>query len=112
MPRREDKSFYFQEIAGFFSASRGSARLSFSSRDMVTIRLLGGKSEFRWHVVLEGMERAFERYQKRALRGENVLALLWRARILKAGAEFKAGDRPARKRGVPREKEKRIRAEV
>jgi len=112
MPRREDKSFYFQEIARFFFSLRG-APFVLSSRDMVTIASWEEK-RIPLHVVLEGMERAFERYKKRAAGGRRMSSLSFcEPEILKAGAEFRDRGIGRPERGESRErKRKRIRAEV
>jgi len=112
MPRREDKSFYFQEIARVFFSLRG-APFVLSSRDMVTIASWEEK-RIPLHVVLEGMERAFERYKKRAAGGRRMSSLFFcEPEILKAGAEFKDRGIGRPEKGESRErKRKRIRAEV
>ena len=112
MPRREHRSFYFQEIARAFFGLRG-APFVLSSRDMVAISSWEEKG-IPLKIVLEGMERAFEKYRKRPNGGRKMSSLSFcEAEILRAHAE-------SRDRGIGRaekvesreDKRKRIRAEV
>jgi hypothetical protein len=100
MPRKQDRSFYFQEIARVFFGLRG-APFILSSRDMVTIASWEEK-RIPLRVVLEGMERAFEKYRKRrGAEGRKMSSLAFcEAEILRAHAEH-------RDRGIGRTQEKR-----
>ena len=111
MPRKDNRSFYFQEIARAFFCLRG-APFVLSSRDAVAISSWEEKG-IPLRVVLEGMERAFERHKMRA-GGRKMSSLSFcEPEILKAGVEF-------RDRGIGRtgpgesreDKRKRILAEV
>jgi hypothetical protein len=111
MPRKKDKSFYFQEIARVFFGLRG-APFVLSSRDMVTISSWEERG-VPLRVVIEGMERAFERYRKRA-GGRKMSSLSFcEAEILRADAEFRDRGVGREKKGKSREDQrKRILAEV
>jgi len=111
MPRKEGQSFYFQEIARVFFGLRG-APFVLSSRDMVTISSWEERG-IPLRVVLEGMERAFEKYGKRA-GGRKISSLFYcEPEILKAAAEFidRRVGRPE-KRESREDKRKRIRVGV
>ncbi len=112
MPRKKDKSFYFQEIARVFFGLRG-APFVLSSRDMVTISSWEERG-IPLRIVLEGMERAFERYRKRAAGGRKISSLSFcEPEILKASAELRDGGIGRPEKGESRgDKRKRIRAEV
>jgi hypothetical protein len=85
MPRKDNRSFYFQEIARVFFGLRG-APFVLSSRDAVAISSWEEKG-IPLRVVLEGMERAFERHKMRA-GGRKMSSLSFcEPEILKAGAE-------------------------
>jgi hypothetical protein len=112
MSRRENKSFYFQEIARTFFGLRG-APFVLSSTDMVTISSWEEKG-IPLRIVLEGMERAFESYRKRALRGRKMSSLSFcQAEILRAFAEFRDRGVGRAEKGESREdKRKKIKVEV
>jgi hypothetical protein len=112
MPRSKNKSFYFQEIARTFLGLRG-APFVLSSRDMVTISSWEEKG-IPLRIVLEGMERAFESYRKRAAGGRKMSSLTFcENEILKAHAEYKDRGIGRAEKGESREdKRKRIKAEV
>jgi hypothetical protein len=112
MPRIESRSFYFQEIARAFFGHRG-APFVLSSRDMVTISSWEEKG-IPLRIVLEGMERAFEKYKKRAVGGRRMSSLSFcETEILRAHAEYRDRGIGRADKGESREdKRKRIRAEV
>jgi hypothetical protein len=112
MPRIEKRSFYFQEIARAFFGFRG-APFVLSSRDMVAISSWEEKG-IPLKIVLEGMERAFERYRKRAEGGRKMSSLSFcETEILRAHAEYKDRGTGRAEKGESREdKRKRIRGEV
>jgi len=112
MPRREKRSFYFQEIASAFFGHRG-APFVLSSRDMVTISSWE-ETGIPLRVVLEGMERAFEKYRKRSAgRGKMSSLSFCEAEVVKAHAEHRDRGVGRTDKGESREgKRKRIRAEV
>jgi hypothetical protein len=112
MSRKENKSFYFQEIARAFFGLRG-APFVLSSTDMVTISSWEERG-IPLRIVLEGMERAFENYRKRAVRGRKMSSLSFcQAEILKAYAEFRERGVGRAEKGESREdKRKKIKVEV
>jgi hypothetical protein len=112
MPRREHRSFYFQEIARAFFGLRG-APFVLSSKDMVAISSWEEKG-IPLKIVLEGMDRAFEKYKKRALGGRKMSSLSFcETEILRAQAESRDREIGRAEKGESREdKRKRIRAEV
>lgn len=112
MPLKGNRSFYFQEIARVFFGLRG-APFVLSSSDMVAIS--------SWEemgipllIVLEGMERAFERYRKKAAGGREMHSLSYCGpEILKAYAEFRDRGIGESEKGESREdKRRKIKAEV
>lgn len=112
MPRKKDQSFYFREIARAFFSLRG-APFVLSSRDMVTISAWEERG-IPLRAVLEGMERAFEKYRKRAEEGRKISSLSFcEPEVLRVDAEFRDRGTGRLKKGESREdKRKRIRAEV
>jgi len=112
MPRKENKSFYFQEIARAFFGRRG-APFVLSSRDMVTISSWEERG-IPLRIVLEGIERAFENYRKRAVRGRKMSSLSFcQTEILRAYAEFRDRGVGRPEKGESREdKRKKIKVEV
>ncbi|HCS48777.1 MAG TPA: hypothetical protein DIW61_11200 [Candidatus Aminicenantes bacterium] len=112
MPRRKDKSFYFQEIARTFFSLRG-APFVLSSRDMVAISSWEERG-IPLRIVLEGIERAFEKYRKRAVGGRKISSLSFcETEILRAHAEFRDRTVGRAEKGESREdKRKRIKIEV
>jgi len=112
MPRSEKRSFYFQEIARAFFGHRG-APFVLSSRDMVMISSWEERG-IPLRVVLEGMERAVEKYRKRAAGGRKISSLSFcETEIAKANAEYRdRGVGRAEKGESRQDKRKRIRAEV
>lgn len=112
MPRKENKSFYFQEIARAFFGLRG-APFVLSSTDMVTISSWEERG-IPLRIVLEGIERAFENYRKRAVRGRKMSSLSFcQAEILRAYAEFRDRGVGRSEKGESREdKRKKIKVEV
>jgi hypothetical protein len=109
MPRSKEKSFYFQEIARTFFGLRG-APFVLSSRDMVAISSWEEEG-IPLRIVLEGIERAFENYRKRAFRGRKIPSLSFcQPEILRTYAEFKDREVGRADKAEPREeKRKRIR---
>jgi len=113
MPRKENRSFYFQEISRVFFGLRG-APFVLSSRDMVTISSWEEKG-IPLRVVLEGMARAFERHRKRlCVEGRKISSLAFcENEILRAFAEHRdrrvglAGKKESRE-----DKKQRIKVEV
>ena len=113
MPRQQERSFYFQEIARAFLGLRG-APFVLSSRDMVTIASWEEK-RIPLRVVLEGLERAFEKHRKRrGAEGRKMSSLAFcEAEILRAYAEYMdRGVGLAGKMDSQEGKKKKIRAEV
>jgi hypothetical protein len=112
MPRREKRSFYFQEIARTFFSYRG-APFVLSSRDMVTISSWEERG-IPLRIVLEGMERAFEKYRKRAVGGRKMSSLSFcEIEIVKAHAEHRdRGVGRAAKGESRKDKRKTIKTEV
>jgi len=112
MPRRESRSFYFQEIARTFFGLRG-APFVLSSRDMVTISSWEEKG-IPLRIVLEGIERAFENYRKRAVRGRKISSLSFcQTEIMRVFAEFRDRGVGRAEKGESREdKRKKIKLEV
>lgn len=112
MPRTEKKSFYFQEIARAFFGHRG-APFVLSSRDMVTISSWEERG-IPLRIVLEGMERAFEKYRKRAVGGRRMPSLSFcETEVVKSHGEHRDRGVGRAEKGESREdKRKRIRAEV
>jgi hypothetical protein len=114
MPRKEkDRSFYFQEIARAFFGFRG-APFVLSSKDMVTIASWEER-RIPLRVVLEGMDRAFEKHrQRRGVEGRKMSSLAFcESEILKAYAEHRdRGIGQAEKEGSKEGKKKTIKAEV
>jgi hypothetical protein len=108
----EKRSYYFQEIARAFFGRRG-APFVFSSRDMVTISSWEEKG-IPLGIVLEGMERAFEKYRIRAVGGRKMPSLSFcETEILRAHAEHRDRGVGRAKKGESREdKRKRIKAAV
>ena len=108
----EKRSFYFQEIARAFFDHRG-APFVLSSRDMVTISSWEEKG-IPLRIVQEGIERAFEKYRKRAVGGRKMPSLSFcETEILRAHAEYRDRGVGQAEKGESREdKRKRIRAEV
>jgi len=112
MSRREKQSFYYQQIARAFFARRGAPYV-LSSRDMVTISSWE-ETGIPLRVVLEGIERAFERSRPRLARGRKMSSLSFcQTEVMKAYNGFrdrKVGrDRKERSR---EEKRKKISLEV
>ena len=112
MPRSKNKSFYFQEIARTFVGLRG-APFVLSSRDIVTISSWEERG-IPLRIVLEGIERAFERYRKRAVGGRKISSLSFcENEILRAHAEFRDRGVGRAEKGESREdKRRKIKAEV
>lgn len=112
MPRKENRSFYFQEIARVFYGLRG-APFVLSSSDMVTISSWEERG-IPLRMVLEGMERAFERYRKKAVGGRKMSSLSYcEPEILKAYAEYRDRGVGRAEKGESREdKRKKIKLEV
>jgi hypothetical protein len=112
MPRSKNKSFYFQEIARAFFGLRG-APFVLSSRDMVTISSWEERG-IPLRIVLEGIERAFEKYRKRSVgRGKISSLSFCETEILRAHAEFRDRGVGRAEKGESREdKRRKIRAEV
>jgi len=112
MPRREKRSFYFREIANAFFGHRG-APFVLSSGDMVTISSWEEKG-IPLRIVLEGMERAFEKYRKRTAGGRKMSSLSFcETEVVKAYAEYRDRGVGRAEKGEHREdKRRRIRAEV
>ena len=112
MPRRDNRSFYFQEIARTFFGLRG-APFVLSSRDMVTISSWEERG-IPLRIVLEGIERAFEKYRQRAVGGRKMSSLFFcQTEILRAHAEYRDRGIGRTEKGESREdKRKRVKAEV
>jgi hypothetical protein len=112
MTRKEERSFYFQEIARAFHGHRG-APFVLSSRDMVTISSWEERG-IPLRIVLEGMERAFEKYKRRSVGGQKMPSLSFcETEIVRAHADHRDRGIGRADRGESREaKRKRIRAEV
>lgn len=88
MSRNQKQSFYYQQIAQAFLARRGAPYV-LSSQDMVTISSWE-EAEIPLRVVLEGIERAFEKSRLRLPRGRRMFSLSFcRREVMKANAEFK-----------------------
>jgi hypothetical protein len=88
MTGREKQSFYYQQIARALFARRGAPYV-LSSRDMVTISSWE-EMEIPLGVVLEGIERAFERSRPRLPRGRKASSLSFcQAEVMRAYSEFK-----------------------
>lgn len=103
MPRGDKQKSYYQQIARAFFARRGAPYV-LSSRDMVTISSWE-EMGIPLGVVLEGVERAFERSRSRLPRGRKMSSISFCDRdVLKAYAEF-------RDRRVGRESRTRSREE-
>lgn len=108
MSRRQKQSFYYQQIAQAFLARRGAPYV-LSSQDMVTISSWE-KAQVPLRVVLEGIERAFERSRPRLPRGRKMSSLSFcQTEVMKAHAEFK-DRRVGRGQKVSSRDEKRKRA--
>lgn len=112
MPRREKRSFYFQEIARAFLGHRG-APFVLSSRDMVTISSWEERG-IPLRIVLEGMERAFEKFRKRAAGGRKMPSLSFcETEVAKAHGECRDRGVGRAEKGESREdKRKRMRVEI
>jgi hypothetical protein len=112
MLRGKEKSLYFQEIARTFFSLRG-APFVLSSRDMVTISSWE-KMGIPLRTVLEGVERAFENYRKRTVRGRKMPSLSFcEPEVLRAFAGLRdRGVGRAEKVESREEKRKKIKAEV
>jgi len=112
MPSEAKRNFYFQEIARVFFGLRG-APFVLSSSDMVMISSWEERG-IPLRIVLEGMERAFERYKKRAIGGRRMYSLSYCGpEIQKAYAEFRDRGIGRSEKGESRaDKRKKIRAEV
>lgn len=112
MPRKENRSFYFQEIARAFLSLRG-APFVLSSRDMVVISSWEEK-KIPLRIVLEGIERAFERHRKRAAGGRKMSSLSFcEAEVLRAYGECRDRGIGRAEKGESREDKKdRIRTEA
>ncbi|MGB7296777.1 MAG: hypothetical protein WBC70_14420 [Candidatus Aminicenantales bacterium] len=112
MSRREKQSHYYQQIARAFFARRGAPYV-LSSQDMVTISSWE-EARIPLQVVLEGIERAFERSCSQRARGRRMFSLSsCRTEVTKAHAEFR--DRRVgrdRKDSSRDEKRKKVRFEV
>jgi hypothetical protein len=88
MPRGEKQKFYDQQIAQAFFARRGAPYV-LSSRDMVMISSWE-ETGIPLGVVLEGIERAFERSRLRLARGRKMTSLSFcQMEVMKAYAEFR-----------------------
>ncbi len=88
MSHREKQGFYYQQIAQAFFARRGAPYV-LSSRDMVTISSWE-EMGIPLGVVLEGIERAFERSRLRMARGRKMFLLSFcEAEVIKAFNEFR-----------------------
>lgn len=108
MSRRQKQSFYYQQIAQAFLARRGAPYV-LSSQDMVTISSWE-KAQVPLRVVLEGIERSFERSRPRLPRGRKMSSLSFcQTEVMKAYAEFK-DRRIGRGQKVSSRDEKRKRA--
>jgi hypothetical protein len=112
MPRKDIRSFYFQEIARTFFGLRG-APFVLSSSDMVTVSSWEERG-IPLRIVLEGMERAYEKHRKKAVGGRKMSSLSFcENEILRAYAEYRDRAVGRAEKGESREdKRKRIRAEV
>ncbi len=112
MSRSEKRSFYYQQIAQAFFARRGAPYV-LSSRDMVTISSWE-EERIPLRVVLEGIERAFDKNRPRLIRGRKMFSLSYcQTEVIKAFAEFR--DRKVGRDGKesPREeKRKKARLEI
>jgi hypothetical protein len=88
MSRREKQGFYYQQIAQAFFARRGAPYV-LSSRDMVTISSWE-ETGIPLGIVLEGIERAFERSRLRLARGRKMSSLTFcESEVIKAYNEFR-----------------------
>jgi len=88
MSRREKQGFYYQQIAQAFFARRGAPYV-LSSRDMVMISSWE-ETGIPLGVVLEGIERAFERSRPRLARGRKMSSLSFcQTEVMKAYNEFR-----------------------
>jgi hypothetical protein len=112
MSRREKQGFYYQQIAQAFFARRGAPYV-LSSRDMVMISSWE-ETGVPLGVVLEGIERAFERSRPRLARGRKMSSLSFcETEVIKAYTEFRdrkvgrEGKEPSRE-----EKRKKVSLEV
>jgi len=112
MPREQNRNRYFQEIARVFLQLRG-APFVLSSRDIDAISRWEEKG-IPLRVVLEGIERAFEKYRTRGAAGRKIPSLSYCEReILSVHAEHReiavgrAGKSDSRE-----DKRRRIRQEV
>jgi hypothetical protein len=112
MSRRERESYYYQQIARSFFARRGAPYV-LSSQDMVTISSWE-EARIPLPVVLEGIERAFERFRPQRGRERRLFSLSsCRTEVRKAHAENR--DRQVGRAGKERsrdEKRKKVRSEV
>ncbi len=112
MTSREKQSFYYQQIAQALFARRG-APFVLSSRDMVTISSWE-EMEIPLGVVLEGIERAFERSRPRLPRERKASSLSFcQTEVMRAYSEFK--DRKvgrAMKESPREEKRKKVQLDV
>ncbi len=112
MERRALRSRYFQEIAEAFFDLRG-APFVLSSKDMVAISSWE-ESGIPLRVVLDGIRRAFDNYQKRQTGGRKMSSLSYcNAEVLKAFSEFRERRVGRRSKEVFREEKKqKVRIEV
>ncbi|MBN2408491.1 MAG: hypothetical protein JXE07_02040 [Candidatus Aminicenantes bacterium] len=112
MSRREKQSRYYQEIARAFFVRRGAPYV-LSSQDMVTISSWE-EARIPLQVVLDGIERVFERAAPRRAQGRRLFSLSsCRTEVAKAHAEFR--DRRVgrgRKDSSRDDKRKKVRSEV
>jgi hypothetical protein len=112
MSRGEKQGFYYQQIAQAFFARRGAPYV-LSSRDMVMIASWE-ETGIPLGVVLEGIERAFERSRPRLARGRKISSLSFcQTEIMKAYAGFR--DRKVGRESKERsreEKRKKVKLEV
>ncbi len=88
MSRRQTQTFYYQQIAQAFLSRRGAPYV-LSSQDMVTISSWE-EAQVPLGVVLEGIERAFERSRPRLPRGRRMFSLSFcQPEVMKAHSAFK-----------------------
>jgi hypothetical protein len=112
MSRREKQGFYYQQIAQSFLARRGAPYV-LSSRDMVMISSWE-ETGIPLGVVLEGIERTFERSRPRLARGRKMSSLSFcQTEVMRAHAEFR--DRKVGRESKERSREdkrKKVKLEV
>lgn len=88
MSRRENQGFYYRQIAHAFFALRGAPYV-LSSRDVVMISSWE-ETGIPLGIVLEGIERAFERSRPRLARGRKMSSLSFcQTDVMRAFSEFR-----------------------